>query len=67
MMASVEWVRAMLADGHAIVRVEASAATCTQLVESGLLPAATMLPERLAGRIIVTTQDGTEYAAVASQ
>jgi len=67
MMASVEWVRAMLADGHVIVRVEASADTCAQLVESGLLPTATMLPERVAGRVIATTQDGTEYAAVASQ
>jgi hypothetical protein len=67
MNSAVDWVLAMLADGHAIMRVEASAATCAQLVASGLLPTATMLPERVAGRVVVTVQDGTEYAAIASQ
>jgi len=67
MNTAADWVLAMLADGHAIVRVEASAATCAQLVASGLLPTATMLPERMVGRVVVTTQEGTEYAAVASQ
>lgn len=67
MTSAIEWVRAAQADGWVVAYVEVAEAIGAALVGAGLLTVAQVRPERMGGRIFLTTSNGVEFDAVLSQ
>jgi len=67
MNSAIEWVRAMQAEGWVVAYVEVAEAVGAALVEAQLVNAGQLLPERMAGRIHLTSVDGVTFDAVLSQ
>ncbi len=67
MISAIEWVRGMQHDGWVIAYVEVDATVGAALVEAQLVNAGQLLPERMAGRIHLTSVDGVTFDAVLSQ
>lgn len=66
MTAAVEWARAMLAEGWVVGTVEVDATVGAALVAAQLVNAGQLLPERMPGRIHLTSVDGVTFDAVLS-
>ena len=67
MTSAIEWVRALQTEGWVIKTVEVDAAVGAALVEAQLVSAGQLLPERMPGRIHLTSVDGVTFDAVLSQ
>jgi hypothetical protein len=67
MISAIEWVRGMQAEGWVVETVEVAEAIGAALVEAQLVNAGQLLPERLSGRIHLTSVDGVTFDAVLSQ
>jgi len=67
MIAAIDWVRAVQADGWTVAYVEVSEAIGAALVGAGLITAEQIKPERMSGRIFLTTTNGATFNAVLSQ
>jgi hypothetical protein len=67
MNSAIEWVRALQAEGWVVGTVEVDATVGAALVEAQLVNAGQLLPERMAGRIHLTSVDGVTFDAVLSQ
>ena len=67
MTSAIEWVRALKAEGWVVKTVEVDAAVGAALVEAQLVNAGQLRPERMAGRIELTSVDGVTFDAVLSQ
>ena len=66
-MSAIEWVRGMQADGWVVAYVEVAEVIGAAIVGAGLLTAEQIRPERMGGRIFLTTLDAVTFDAVLSQ
>jgi hypothetical protein len=67
MNSAIEWVRALQTEGWVVGTVEVDATVGAALVEAQLVTSGQLLPERMPGRIHLTSVDGVTFDAVLSQ
>ena len=67
MTSAIEWVRALQAEGWVVAYVEVAEVVGAALVEAQLVSAGQLRPDRMAGRIYMTSVDGVTFDAVLSQ